>query len=236
MLKAEKIKKEYRSGSVVTPVLKGVNFNIEDGEFVSIVGVSGSGKSTLLNVIGLLDSPTSGKYWIDEEEVADLNSDERARLRNEKIGFVFQRYNLLPRTSVLENVLLPTIYNASTSREEAEERARDLLEKVGLSHRLQNEPNELSGGESQRVAIARSLVNNPTLILADEPTGNLGYENTEPVMDIFKDLNEEGHTVLLVTHSKEIANYANRMLHLEKGIIQERPPQEINHTLDGSKK
>jgi len=236
MLRAEKIKKEYRSDSVVTPVLRGVNFDIKDGEFVSIVGVSGSGKSTLLNVIGLLDSPTSGSYYIDEKEVANLNSDERARIRNEKIGFVFQRYNLLPRTSVLENVLLPTIYNSKISREEAEKRARNLLEKVGLSHRLENEPNELSGGESQRVAIARSLVNNPSLILADEPTGNLGYKHTEPVMKILNDLNKEGHTILLVTHSKEIANYASRMLHLEKGIIKERPPQEMNHTLNGSKK
>lgn len=236
MLKTRKLEKEYRSDSVVTPVLQGINFDIKDGEFVSIVGVSGSGKSTLLNVIGLLDSPTSGKYWIDEKEVADLNSDERAKMRNKKIGFVFQRYNLLPRTSVLENVLLPTIYNAGISRKEAEQRAHDLLEKVGLSHRLQNDPNELSGGESQRVAIARSLINNPSLILADEPTGNLGYKHTEPVMNILKDLNEEGHTVLLVTHSKEIANYASRILHLEKGIIQERPPQEMNHTLNGSKK
>jgi len=227
MLKAKELKKEYRSNSVVTPVLMGVNFDIKDGEFVSIVGVSGSGKSTLLNVIGLLDSPTSGKYWIDEHEVADLDSDERAKMRNEKIGFVFQRYNLLPRTSVLENVLLPTIYNANISRGKADKKARDLLEKVGLSHRLDNEPNELSGGESQRVAIARSLINDPTLILADEPTGNLGYKHTEPVMDIFKDLNKEGHTILLVTHSKEIANYASRMLHLEKGIIRERPPKEM---------
>ncbi|MEF8847210.1 MAG: ABC transporter ATP-binding protein [Candidatus Paceibacterota bacterium] len=236
MLRAENIKKEYHTDSVVTPVLKGVNFKIEDGEFVSIVGVSGSGKSTLLNVIGLLDNPTSGQYWIDNKKTADLNSEERAELRSEKIGFVFQRYNLLPRTSVLENVLLPTIYNAKINRQEAEQRAHNLLEKVGLSHRLQNEPNELSGGESQRVAIARSLINDPSLILADEPTGNLGYKHTEPVMDIFDDLNREGHTILLVTHSKEIANYASRMLHLEKGIIRERPPREMNHTLNGSKK
>lgn len=236
MLRAKDLKKEYRSDSVVTPVLKGVNFSIEDGEFVSIVGVSGSGKSTLLNIIGLLDSPTDGKYWIDGEEVTDLDSNQRADIRNEKIGFVFQRYNLLPRTSVLENVLLPTIYNANITRKEAEQRARNLLEKMGLSHRLQNEPNELSGGESQRVAIARSLINDPALILADEPTGNLGYKHTEPVMNIFKDLNDQGHTILLVTHSKEIAGYASRMLHLEKGIIQERPPQEMNHTLDGSNK
>lgn len=234
MLKAEEIKKEYRSDSVVTPVLKGVNFNIEEGEFVGIVGVSGSGKSTLLNVIGLLDTPTSGSYYIEGEDVAGFDSDERARLRNEKIGFVFQRYNLLPRTSVLENVLLPTIYNSNISREKAEERARNLLEKVGLSHRIENNPNELSGGESQRVAIARSLINNPALILADEPTGNLGYKHTEPVMDILKDLNEEGHTILLVTHSKEIANYASRMLHLKKGIIEERPPQTMNHKISNN--
>jgi len=235
MLKAKNIKKEYRSDSVVTPVLKGVNFKIEDGEFVSIVGVSGSGKSTLLNIIGLLDAPTAGQYWVDEKRTADLNSEERAELRSEKIGFVFQRYNLLPRTSVLENVLLPTIYNAKINREEAERRAHNLLEKVGLSHRLQNEPSELSGGESQRVAIARSLVNNPSLILADEPTGNLGYKHTEPVMDIFKDLNQEGHTILLVTHSKEIADYATRMLHLEKGIIKERPPQDMNNKINHQK-
>lgn len=235
MLKADNIRKTYYTDSVETPVLRGVNFEIEDGEFVSIAGVSGSGKSTLLNIIGLLDTPTDGEYWVDNQKTADLDDEERAQLRSEKIGFVFQRYNLLPRTSVLENVLLPTIYNANINRQEAEQRARNLLEKVGLSHRLENNPNELSGGESQRVAIARSLINDPSLILADEPTGNLGYKHTEPVMDIFKDLNQEGHTILLVTHSKEIANYATRMLHLKKGIIKERPPQDMNNKINHQK-
>jgi len=236
MIRAEKLEKEYRSDSVVTPVLKGVNFNIDRGEFVAIVGSSGSGKSTLLNIIGLLDAPTSGKYFIEEKEMSDITKDERAKKKKKKIGFVFQRYNLLPRTSVLENVMLPTVYNTQIKREEAERKARDILEKVGLSHRLSNRPNELSGGESQRTAIARALINNPTLILADEPTGNLGYEHTDPVMNIFKNLNKEEHTILLVTHSKEIASYASRVLHLTKGIIKERPPEEINHTLNNSRK
>lgn len=221
MVKMKAIKKEYRSDSVVTPVLKGVNFDIKEGEFVSIVGASGSGKSTLLNLIGLLDSPTSGKYYLDQTEVSNLDKDQAANIRNKKIGFVFQRYNLLPRTSVLENVLLPTIYNSNLVRTKAEKRAKSLLKKVGLSHRLGNNPNQLSGGESQRVAIARALVNQPSLILADEPTGNLGYEHTEPVMDIFESLHSEGHTIILVTHNKEISDYAQRKLHLEKGVIAE---------------
>lgn len=227
MITAKGIKKEYRSNSIVTSVLEDVSFNIKSGEFVSIVGTSGSGKSTLLNIIGLLDVPTEGSYFIEEKRVSDLGKDETALIRNQKIGFVFQRYNLLPRTSVLENVLLPTIYNPDIKRREAEQKARKLLERVGLSHRLDNRPNELSGGESQRVAIARALINNPALILADEPTGNLGYKNTKPIMNIFKELNEDGHTILLVTHSKEIASYASRILHLTKGVIEEKAPSSF---------
>lgn len=224
MIEARNLKKEYRSGSVVTPVLEGVSFTINQGEFVAIVGISGSGKSTLLNIIGLLDAPTSGSYLIDGKQVNDLRKDEMAHLRNQKIGFVFQRYNLLPRTSVLENVILPTLYNAQIKRKEAEQKAKELLDKLGLSHRLDNRPNELSGGESQRVAVARALINNPSLILADEPTGNLGYKNTKPIMDIFQKLSEEGNTILLVTHSKEIASYASRVLNLTKGVIKEEAP------------
>jgi len=222
MIEARNIKKEYHSGPVVTPVLEGVSFTVNQGEFVAIVGISGSGKSTLLNIIGLLDTPTSGSYLIDEKEVNDLSQDEMAHLRNQKIGFVFQRYNLLPRTSVLENVLLPTLYNDQIKRKEAEQRAKELLDKLGLSHRLNNRPNELSGGESQRVAVARALINKPSLILADEPTGNLGYKNTKPIMDIFQQLSREGNTILLVTHSKEVASYASRVLHLTKGVIKEK--------------
>lgn len=236
MIEVKNLKKEYHTGSVVTPVLRGVNFNIDRGEFTAIVGSSGSGKSTLLNLIGFLDNPTEGKYYFEEEELSSISGDKRAEIRNQKIGFVFQRYNLLPRTSVLENVILPTIYNPNLNEKEAKEKARNLIEKVGLSHRIKNHPNQLSGGESQRVAIARALVNDPSLILADEPTGNLGYEHTDPVMNIFKSLNKEGHTVLLVTHSKEIASYASRILHLDKGIIRERPPKDINHTLEKSRK
>jgi len=158
MIEARNLKKEYRSGSVITPVLEGVSFTINQGEFVAIVGISGSGKSTLLNIIGLLDAPTSGSYLIDGKQVNDLRKDEMAHLRNQKIGFVFQRYNLLPRTSVLENVILPTLYNAQIKRKEAEQKAKELLDKLGLSHRLDNRPNELSGGESQRVAVARALI------------------------------------------------------------------------------
>ncbi len=229
MIEAIKLRKEYSSGSVVTPVLREVSFKIEEGEFVGIVGTSGSGKSTLLNIIGLLDAPTEGSYLIDGKQVSDISKDEMAHIRNQKIGFVFQRYNLLPRTSVLENVILPTIYNPNIKREEAEQKARELLKKVDLLHRLDNRPNELSGGESQRVAIARALINNPSLILADEPTGNLGYKNTEPIMNLFKELNKEGHTILLVTHSKDIASYAPRILHLTKGIMKEELPPSFDH-------
>jgi putative ABC transport system ATP-binding protein len=221
MIEAQGIFKEYHTDSVVTPVLKGVNFCIKDGEYVAIEGASGSGKSTLLNIIGLLDQPTKGEYSIEKKATSQLSKDELANLRNNKIGFVFQRYNLLPRTSVLENVLLPTIYNKEITRSEALERAHELIDKVGLSHRLKNHPSQLSGGESQRVAIARALINQPTLILADEPTGNLGYKHTEPVMKIFNSLNKEGNTIILVTHSKDIAHHAQRRLHLKKGIIEE---------------
>lgn len=221
MIKLENIKKEYRSDSVVTPVLKGVNFNIDEGEYVAIVGASGSGKSTLLNILGLLDKPSSGKYYLEGKQVADLDRDTSARIRNEKIGFVFQRYNLLPRTSVLENIRLPTIYNPDITREAAIRKAKKIAEKVGLSHRLENTPSQISGGESQRVAIARALINSPSIILADEPTGNLGYEHTEPVMDIFDQLHSEGNTIVMVSHSREISEYAERKLHLEKGKIKE---------------
>lgn len=220
IIKAENLKKDYYSDSLVTSVLEGVNFSIKKGEFVSIVGVSGSGKSTLLNIMGLLDKPTSGSYFLDGRNVAQIDKDEQAYLRNQKIGFVFQRFNLLPKTSVLDNVLLPTVYNYQMSGEEAQEKAIKLLEKMGLSHRLKNYPNQISGGESQRVAIARALINSPSLILADEPTGNLGYKHTEPVMDILEELNNEGHTIILVTHSKEISAYANRQLNLVKGVIE----------------
>jgi len=233
MIEAIKLRKEYSSGSVVTPVLREVSFKIEEGEFVGIVGTSGSGKSTLLNIVGLLDSPTGGSYLIDGKQVSDISKDEMAHIRNQKIGFVFQRYNLLPRTSVLENVILPTIYDPNIKREEAEQKARELLKKVDLLHRLDNRPNELSGGESQRVAIARALINNPSLILADEPTGNLGYKNTEPIMNLFKELNKEGHTILLVTHSKDIASYASRILHLTKGIMKEELPPSFDHKNNG---
>jgi len=231
MIKMQNVKKEYHSDSVITPVLKGVNFEIKEAEFVAIVGASGSGKSTLLNMIGLLDTPTSGDYYLDSKNVSELKRAEAAHIRNKKIGFVFQRYNLLPRTSVLENVLLPTIYNPNLKRKIAEDRAKSLIEKVGLSHRIDNTPSQLSGGESQRVAIARALINNPAIILADEPTGNLGYEHTEPVMNIFKDLNSDGNTIIMVTHSKEISDYAERKIHLEKGIIRESPPKDrINNS------
>ncbi len=233
MIEAIRLRKEYSSNSVVTPVLREVSFKIEEGEFVGIVGTSGSGKSTLLNIVGLLDSPTGGSYLIDGKQASDISKDEMAHIRNQKIGFVFQRYNLLPRTSVLENVILPTIYNPNIKREEAEQKAKELLKKVDLLHRLDNRPNELSGGESQRVAIARALINNPSLILADEPTGNLGYKNTEPIMNLFKELNKEGHTILLVTHSKDIASYASRILHLTKGIMKEELPPSFDHKNNG---
>ena len=199
--------------------LRQVNLNIKPGEFIGIIGKNGSGKSTLLNIIGCLDVPTSGRYRLDGVEVEKLDDNELAEIRNKKIGFVFQAFNLIPRESVLHNVELPMIY-AGVPEKERVKRAREVLEAVGLAHRERHRPTELSGGEMQRVAIARALVNSPSIILADEPTGNLDSKTGEEIMEIFRKLNEEGITIVLVTHERHIAEYARRIVHLRDGVIE----------------
>jgi putative ABC transport system ATP-binding protein len=219
LIKLENITKEYSNGGVITPALRGVSFTINQGEFVAVMGASGSGKSTLMHIIGFLDKPTSGQYFFDDEDTSQFNDKKLANIRNQKIGFVFQAYNLLARTSVLDNVLLPTIYTAHLNKKEVEERARQLLEKVNLSHRVHHRPNQLSGGEQQRVAIVRALINQPRLILADEPTGNLDSQSGQEVMKVLQDLNKEGHTILMVTHEKYVAECARRIIELKDGQI-----------------
>lgn len=221
LIKVKNIKKDYQTGEIVTSVLKGVSFSIKEGEFVAIMGASGSGKSTLMHILGFLDKPTSGKYYFEGLDISKLDDDKLAEFRNEKVGFVFQSYNLLQRTSVLNNVLLPTTYLAGSDAKKAGEKAVELLEKVGLGHRLNHKPNQLSGGEQQRVAIVRALVNDPRLILADEPTGNLDSKSGEEIMEILQKLNEEGRTVIMVTHEQYTAECARRILHIKDGVIME---------------
>lgn len=219
LISVKNITKDYRSGDVVTHVLKGVSFDINDGEFVSIMGSSGSGKSTLMYVLGFLDKYTNGKYYFEGQDTAKLDDDKLAEFRNEKVGFIFQSYNLLQRTSVLDNVLLPTTYLLGCDVKKAEAEAVKLLKRVGLGHRMKHRPNQLSGGEQQRVAIVRALINNPHLVLADEPTGNLDSKSGEEIMDILQDLNNEGKTIIMVTHEQYTAECAKRILHIKDGLI-----------------
>ncbi len=219
LIKIKNITKDYQNGDVTTRVLKGVSFEIDDGEFVAIMGSSGSGKSTLMYVLGFLDAPTSGEYYFEGRDTLKLDDDKLAEFRSEKIGFVFQSYNLLQRTSVLDNVLLPTTYLAGCNLEEAKDNAIKLLKKVGLGHRLNYRPNQLSGGEQQRVAIVRALVNNPRLILADEPTGNLDSKSGEEIMEILQNLNKEGRTIIMVTHEQYTAECAKRIIHIKDGMV-----------------
>jgi len=217
MLELENITKVYKAGQTEVPALRGISCRIESGEMVSIIGPSGSGKSTLMNIIGCLDKPTSGRYLLDGTEVSELNDDQLAEIRNKKIGFVFQSFHLLSRTTALANVELPLIYGGASNRRQ---RALQVLESVGLAHRVTHRPSELAGGEQQRVAIARALVSNPSLILADEPTGNLDTRTSQEIMAIFKQLNEQGMTIVLVTHEPDIAAYTQRTIKLRDGQIE----------------
>lgn len=213
------VTKVYQLGGETVNALAGLTVSISPGEFTAIMGPSGSGKSTLMNILGCLDRPTSGSYMLDGQEVATLNDDELATTRNKKIGFVFQSFNLLPRMSTLENVALPMVY-AGVEKKERLVRATEVLAMVGLQERMNHQPNELSGGQRQRVAIARSLVNDPTIIMADEPTGNLDTKSGDEVMAIFSELNAQGRTIILVTHEPEIAEYAKRVVYVRDGLIE----------------
>ena len=224
MIEVENLSKTYELGGQKVPALKGVSFRIQNGEFVAIMGQSGSGKSTLMNLLGCLDLPSSGTYHLDDIDVSTLNSDQLAEVRNRRIGFVFQSFNLLPRSSALENTELPLLYSGTS---DSEYRAREALAKVGLDARVHHKPNELSGGERQRVAIARAIVNNPFIILADEPTGNLDSKTGEEIMSIFSQLNREGTTLILVTHEQHIAQYARRVIHMQDGSILSDSTKEL---------
>lgn len=217
LIELKNIVKNYDNGGVITKVLRGVNLSVDEGEFVAIMGPSGSGKSTLMHTIGFLDRPTTGEYLFDGENTEGFNDDELARIRNNRIGFVFQSFNLLPRTTVLDNVMLPLLYSGTKSNYET--RAKKALEAVGLGERLQFMSNQISGGQKQRVAIARALVCDPKVIFADEPTGNLDSKSGSTVMNILEKLNQEGRTIILVTHDKQVALHANRIVTIRDGEI-----------------
>lgn len=218
MIKISHLKKTYTTGDVQLNALDDVSFEVQKGEFVAIMGPSGSGKSTLMHILGALDTPTSGEYMLDGEKIADLDEDRLAEIRNKKIGFVFQAYNLLPRTTALKNVTIPMMYG-NIDKEKRIVRAKKYLEMVGLGNRMDHTSNQLSGGQQQRVAIARALSMNPSIILADEPTGNIATNQAAEVMKIFQSLNEQGHTIIMITHEPEIAEYAKRVIHLRDGKI-----------------
>jgi ABC-type lipoprotein export system ATPase subunit len=221
LIELRDITKTYHLGEIDVPVLKGVSLDVGRGEFVALMGASGSGKSTLMNVLGCLDRPSSGSYVLDGQLVSDLSSDERARVRNSKIGFVFQSFNLLSRTTALENVMMPLSYAAHVSEKEARKRAKELLNRVGLADRMDHYPSQLSGGQQQRVAIARSLINHPPLLFADEPTGNLDSRTSQEVLEMFQKLNdEEKITIILVTHDANVGGIAKRTIRMRDGRIE----------------
>jgi putative ABC transport system ATP-binding protein len=234
LLRVRDLVKNYRMGDMEVPALRGVTLAIERGEFVAVMGSSGSGKSTFMNILGCLDRPTSGKYFLDGDEVGGLTADQWAEIRNQRIGFVFQGFNLLARTTALENVELPMMYNGCSGKQR-HQRALEVLGQVGLDQRLNHTPNQLSGGQQQRVAIARALVNQPSLILADEPTGNLDSVTSGEIMGLFQRLNrDQGITIVLVTHETDIAEYAQRQIHFKDGLVvsdhlTESPRSSMEH-------
>ncbi|MBI5778315.1 MAG: ABC transporter ATP-binding protein [Planctomycetes bacterium] len=215
----ENITKTYRLGEVDIPALRGVSLTIKEGDFIAIMGASGSGKTTLMNIIGCLDKPTNGRYLIEGTDIATLSRDELARIRNKKIGFVFQNFNLLARTSALENVELPLFYGSSLTGKERHRRAKAILEQLGLGDRIRHYSSQLSGGQQQRVAIARALVNQPKFLLADEPTGNLDSKSSKEIMEIVRTLNEQGLTIVMITHEPDIAEFARKRFQMKDGVI-----------------
>ena len=219
IIRVENLRRDFQVGGETVHALRGVTFSVAKGEFVTIMGTSGSGKSTLLNILGCLDTPTSGEYWLDGVSVREMGRNDRATLRNRKIGFVFQSYNLLPKTTALENVELPLCYNPDVSARERRERATEALKEVGLSDRIHHRSNQMSGGQQQRVAIARALVNNPVMILADEATGNLDTRTSFEILTLFQRLHAEGSTIVFVTHNPEIAQFSSRNIVLRDGHI-----------------
>ncbi|HHT06555.1 MAG TPA: ABC transporter ATP-binding protein [Hydrogenispora sp.] len=220
LIQAVNLQKVYQMGPVRVEALKDASFQIEEGEFVAIIGPSGSGKSTLMHILGCLDQPTAGRYFLEGQDVSAVSDDKLAEIRNKKIGFVFQQFNLLPKATILQNVCVPLIYGGIRGRRRQLKLAEQALEMVGLGNRVHHRPNEISGGQKQRVAIARALINNPSLILADEPTGNLDTKTGKEIMNIFRQLNKEGHTIIMVTHDQEIADQARRVIQIRDGLVQ----------------